>query len=59
MRLGKDMTQAEIGEVLGLSQMQISRISRQAIWKLLNAVRGDEEAPGPVPATSADPLRAC
>ena len=59
MRLGKDMTQAEIGEQLGLSQMQISRISRQAIWKLLNAVRGEEEAPGSVPATSADPLRAC
>jgi RNA polymerase sigma-B factor len=55
MRLGQHLTQAEIGERLGVSQMQISRISRQAVWKLLNAVRGCEEAPGPVPAASADP----
>ncbi len=55
MRLGRQMTQAEIGEVIGVSQMQISRISRQAVWKLLHAVRGDEGAAGPVPQVSADP----
>jgi RNA polymerase sigma-B factor len=58
MRLGGQMTQAEIGQELGLSQMQISRISRQAIWKLLNAVRGRDEPAGPVPPTSADPAAA-
>lgn len=58
MRLGKEMTQAEVGQELGVSQMQISRISRQAIWKLLSAVRGDEEAPGQVPRSSGEPARA-
>jgi RNA polymerase sigma-B factor len=52
MRLEQGMTQAEIGEALGVSQMQISRISRKALWKLLHAVRGDEGEPGPVPSTS-------
>jgi RNA polymerase sigma-B factor len=55
MRLGREMTQAEIGECLGVSQMQVSRISRQAVWKLLNAVRGREDAPGRVPPAAADP----
>jgi RNA polymerase sigma-B factor len=55
MRLGRHMTQAEIGDKLGVSQMQVSRISRQAVWKLLNAVRGREGEPGPVPAAAADP----
>jgi RNA polymerase sigma-B factor len=57
MRLGKQLTQAQIGAELGVSQMQVSRISRQAVWKLLNAVRGREGAPGPVPAAAADPHR--
>ena len=55
MRLGEQLTQAEIGERLGVSQMQVSRISRQAVWKLLSAVRGREGAPGPVPPAAADP----
>ena len=54
MRLGERLTQAEIGERLGVSQMQISRISRQAVWKLLNAVRGREGEPGPVPPAATD-----
>ncbi len=45
------MPQREIGAVLGLSQMQISRISRGALLKLLNAVRG-EQADGTVPIAS-------
>jgi RNA polymerase sigma-B factor len=57
MRLGRHLTQAEIGEELGVSQMQVSRISRQAVWKLLSAVRGREGEPGPVPAAAADPDR--
>ena len=48
MRFVDDMTQSEIGKHLGVSQMQISRISRRALWKLLGAVRA-EEAAGPVP----------
>jgi RNA polymerase sigma-B factor len=51
MRLEQGMTQGEIGDALGVSQMQISRISRKALWKLLHAVRGGEGAPGPVPST--------
>ena len=48
MRFGEDLTQQEIGRCLGVSQMQISRISRKALWKLLSAVRG-EQAEGPPP----------
>ena len=36
------MTQHEIGRELGVSQMQISRISRRALGKLLTAVRGEQ-----------------
>jgi len=36
MRFEEDLTQAEIGERLGVSQMQISRIIRQAIAQLHN-----------------------
>jgi RNA polymerase sigma-B factor len=34
MRFEEDMTQAEIGAVIGVSQMQVSRIIRQAISRL-------------------------
>ncbi len=37
------MTQSEIGKQLGVSQMQISRISRRALGKLLSAVQGEPE----------------
>ena len=36
---------------LGVSQMQVSRISRRALWKLLAAVRGEQDQ-GPVPASA-------
>jgi RNA polymerase sigma-B factor len=45
MRFGADMTQAEIGKELGVSQMQISRIMRRALKKLLAAVQDDEVRP--------------
>jgi len=51
MRFDDELTQQEIGLRLGVSQMQVSRISRRALWKLLAAVRGEGE-PGPVPASS-------
>ncbi len=41
MRFQKGMTQREIGVELGVSQMQISRISRAGLQKLVGAVRGD------------------
>ncbi len=37
MRFEQDMTQAEIGEVIGVSQMQVSRIIRQAVSRLREA----------------------
>jgi RNA polymerase sigma-B factor len=44
MRFEENMTQYEIGRRLGVSQMQISRIMRRALKKLLTAVRGGVEA---------------
>ena len=43
MRFEENLTQYEIGRRLGVSQMQISRIMRRALRKLLEAVRGEEE----------------
>ena len=42
LRFVDQMTQREIGHELGVSQMQISRISRRALAKLLTAVRGEQ-----------------
>jgi RNA polymerase sigma-B factor len=56
MRFVDQMTQSEIAERLGVSQMQISRISRRALWKLLSAVRGEEDdgaAPPSAPRSAA------
>jgi RNA polymerase sigma-B factor len=39
LRFGQDMTQAEIGAVVGLSQMHVSRVLRAAIEKLRLAAR--------------------
>jgi RNA polymerase sigma-B factor len=43
---GQDLTQAEIGRRLGVSQMQISRIMRRALHKLLEAVQDDDAVDG-------------
>jgi len=37
MRFEEDMTQAEIGAVIGVSQMQVSRVIRQALGRLRSA----------------------
>jgi RNA polymerase sigma-B factor len=50
MRFNDELTQSEIAERLGVSQMQISRVSRRALWKLLAAVRGEEGVDGPPPS---------
>jgi RNA polymerase sigma-B factor len=42
MRFNEGMTQREIGKHLGVSQMQVSRISRGGLKKLIGAVQGRE-----------------
>jgi RNA polymerase sigma-B factor len=43
LRFGQDMTQAEIGDRIGVSQMQVSRLIRQALARLREGLR--EEPP--------------
>jgi RNA polymerase sigma-B factor len=45
LRFGEDLTQAEIGERIGVSQMQVSRLIRQALRRLRTGL--NEEPPGP------------
>ena len=42
LRFVDQMTQRDIGHELGVSQMQVSRINRRALGKLLTAVRGEQ-----------------
>ncbi len=44
LRFEEDLNQYEIGRRLGVSQMQVSRIMRRALRKLLVAVQGSEKA---------------
>jgi RNA polymerase sigma-B factor len=46
MRFDEDLNQYEIGERLGISQMQVSRLLRRALAKLLEAVQGDAAPSG-------------
>jgi RNA polymerase sigma-B factor len=52
LRFGRGMNQHEIGQRLGVSQMQISRIMRKALRKLLGSVQGEEGAPSPAASSS-------
>ena len=54
MRFVDDLTQREIAAEFDVSQMQISRISRRALWKLLSAVHGDDRD-APVPKSGERP----
>ncbi len=47
LRFEADLTQHEIGRRIGVSQMQVSRILRKALRKLLAAVQGGDEAGSP------------
>ena len=47
LRFEDDLKQREIGRRLGVSQMQVSRIMRTALRKILEAVQGDELPDGP------------
>jgi RNA polymerase sigma-B factor len=42
LRFEEDLTQAEIGERIGVSQMQVSRLIRQSVARLRAAARTDE-----------------
>ncbi len=55
MRFVDDLTQREIAAKFDVSQMQISRISRRALWKLLSAVNGDGDDAEPVPKSGQRP----
>ena len=44
LRFEEDLKQREIGRRLGVSQMQVSRVMRTALRKVLEAVEGDEPA---------------
>ncbi len=46
MRFQEGLNQYEIGEALGVSQMQVSRVMRRGLAKLLEAVQGDESPDG-------------
>jgi RNA polymerase sigma-B factor len=39
LRFEEDLTQAEIGKIVGLSQMHVSRVLRAAVEKLRAAAR--------------------
>jgi RNA polymerase sigma-B factor len=47
LRFEDDLTQHEIGRRIGVSQMQVSRIMRKALRKLLGAVQGAVPPDGP------------
>lgn len=44
LRFGNDLTQAEIGARIGVSQMQVSRLIRQALTRLRAGVNADADA---------------
>jgi RNA polymerase sigma-B factor len=47
LRFEQDLTQAEIGEIIGVSQMQVSRLIRQAVARLRLAAQSDGPAATP------------
>jgi RNA polymerase sigma-B factor len=47
LRFEEDLTQAEIGEIIGVSQMQVSRLIRQAVARLRLAARTAGAEAGP------------
>jgi RNA polymerase sigma-B factor len=46
LRFVGELNQYEVGERLGISQMQVSRLLRRGLAKLLEAVQGDEQPSG-------------
>ena len=55
LRFEEDLTQAEIGERIGVSQMQVSRIIRQSIARLRTVARTGGEDAAPAAAVAGEP----
>lgn len=53
LRFHEGLTQREIGDRIGVSQMQVSRLLRSSLGKLLLAVRGGEEVEPSAVASAA------
>ena len=49
LRFAEDLTQAEIGERIGVSQMQVSRLIRQAVARLRVVAEAAERQRPPAP----------
>ena len=49
LRFEQDLTQAEIGEIIGVSQMQVSRLIRQAVARLRLAAQSAPAPQDPAP----------
>ena len=43
LRFAEDLTQSEIGQRVGLSQMHVSRLLREAVTRLREAAQPSEE----------------
>jgi RNA polymerase sigma-B factor len=54
LRFEEDLTQAAIGERIGVSQMQVSRVLRQAIARLRTLARADAAAGAPPVSLTAE-----
>jgi RNA polymerase sigma-B factor len=59
LRFVEDLTQTEIAERIGASQMQVSRILRQALERLEELVHGERCVRAPQRVDSAGPITSC
>jgi len=57
MDFGQGLTQAQIGQRLGISQMHVSRLRARALGNLRSRLLGPEPRPVPGPARRRDPNR--
>jgi RNA polymerase sigma-B factor len=55
LRFGEDLTQAEIGERIGVSQMQVSRLIRQALIRLRAGLAEPPPPDAPLPPDEPPP----